>query len=604
MVKLIVEKNEEAASIIERLLGEKDEEIILVIPKNSKLKESIESFSILKREADSAQKTVYIESVDEDVLSFGRMNHMESAHPLFTSRRRSVSDIVSVPEKGQSKTDSPSSSRSKKGKTQKTNKVSLRVKTIPEEEERKKEAENRFFGIHPQAPTSTKPAAASSVQAPVQPTAPNAAQSRIPAAAVASTPAAPPPSQTRTQPDSAIDDFEFSEDGDQEEGGEERPPRRRRTTLILVALGVTILVGAGVWAMSVFGAHATVTINFKRTLWNAQVSLTASKATTQVDAAGKTVPAEVFTDTRNLTQLFPATGKVTGSQKATGNIIIYNAYSSAKQALVATTRFMAPDGKVFRLDNAVVVPGAEVKNGKIIPASIQATVTADKPGPDYNIGPVSRLSIPGFKGSPKYDAFYGVLEQPAAGGFIGDRIVPTDSDAAAAKDKVTNILETSLQSNLLGSRGKEFNVLDGASAISVTRLVVKKDTDQNGQFSVFGEASYQAIGFREQDVKNMFLELANKDYPGTSFRDLSLVYSEPKPDYDKGTLTFLVTAQGTLATAFQSDELRSKLAGQKVSLAQSSIAKMPGLVDAKVSLWPIWLQTLPSSLDRIQVNAN
>ncbi len=70
------------------------------------------------------------------------------------------------------------------------------------------------------------------------------------------------------------------------------------------------------------------------------------------------------------------------------------------------TRFLALDGKIFRLTKGITVPGAKIVEGKIIPSSIEAAVIADQPGEAYNIGPVSRFSIPGLKGTPKYEAFY------------------------------------------------------------------------------------------------------------------------------------------------------------------------------------------------------
>ena len=64
------------------------------------------------------------------------------------------------------------------------------------------------------------------------------------------------------------------------------------------------------------------------------------------------------------------------SQKAQGTLTIYNAYSSAPQTLVATTRFVTPDGKIFRLTNEVTVPGAKITNGQIVPSSINAPIAA------------------------------------------------------------------------------------------------------------------------------------------------------------------------------------------------------------------------------------
>ncbi len=535
MVKIFIEKNEEVASVIERIVQEQDEEIILVVPRNSKLKESIENFSLIQREASAAKKTVHIESVDEEVLAFGRMHKMEGAHPLFSGKTKSLSDIVLASGDGALR-----KTRSSKGK-----KVSLKVNVPREEDERREEAEEHFFESQAEYPDEAE---------------------------------------------------------EEEQEGSARPPRRRKA-LLVGGLAVLIL-AAGVWGWSVFGARAQVTINFKQVPWEMEGVFTADKSASQANASSRIVPGELFEDKKNITQLFPASGRATVSQKATGQITIYNAYSSAKQTLVATTRFMTPDGKVFRLDREVTVPGAGVKNGQITPASIKASVTADKAGPDYNVGPVAKLTVPGFKGSPKYDGFYGAMETAASGGFVGEKAVPTDADMAAAKDKVNKLLAGSFSNALLSGSFKDFKILDGASRVTVTKLAVKKDTDANGQFSVFGEAAYQAIGFRESDLKNVLLELANRDNPGTTFRELNLEYKDPQPNYDKGRVAMTVSARGSLATAFQPDEMRSKIAGQKLDQVRSMIAQLAGLSDAKVSLWPLWLGNLPGNQSRIEVVSN
>src|SRR5262249_21252828 len=156
----------------------------------------------------------------------------------------------------------------------------------------------------------------------------------------------------------------------------------------------------------IFGT-ARVIIDFKKSPWAynhvflADTSVSTSSGTTFVIQGYSLV-----TD-KNGAFTYHASGVKNVSDKATGAITIYNAYSSAPQGLAATTRFQTPDGLIFRLLHNALVPGAEIKDGKIIPASVQANIVAEAPGPKYNVGPVPHLSIPGFSGSPKYNGFYG-----------------------------------------------------------------------------------------------------------------------------------------------------------------------------------------------------
>jgi hypothetical protein len=77
------------------------------------------------------------------------------------------------------------------------------------------------------------------------------------------------------------------------------------------------------------------------------------------------------------------------TQKATGKIVIYNSYSTVSQRLINNTRFEAKNGKIYRINSSVVVPGYKKVDGKIIPGSVEATVYADQAGENY----ILKLSV-------------------------------------------------------------------------------------------------------------------------------------------------------------------------------------------------------------------
>jgi hypothetical protein len=290
-------------------------------------------------------------------------------------------------------------------------------------------------------------------------------------------------------------------------------------------------------------------------------------------------------------------------QKARGVVTIYNAYDAHPQTLVATTRFQTPDGKVFRIVDSVVVPPALVNGGNITPTSIDAQVVADAAGPDYNIGPVDHLSIPGFAGTPRFKGFYGAFKQATQGGYIGQKATPTKSDLAAAQVKTTQLLKDAMKGALANNHPADLKVLDGASDAQVTKVVVNKDTDAQGNFSVFAQGTLKALAFREGDVKLFLSALSLKDQPGTQLGDLELQYTQAKSDIVHGKMAISLKAQGTVKQALSLDDLKNSITGKKVSDVRAVIAKVPGLGDAKISLWPFWLQSLPSESQKIQIEA-
>lgn len=370
-----------------------------------------------------------------------------------------------------------------------------------------------------------------------------------------------------------------------------------------VVLFAVVVVFIG-WAATKFYSRATVTISFKKTPWTYEHSFLADTSASKVNLDENILPAELFASRRNLTQLFPASDMKNVSSKARGRITIYNAYSSQPQVLVATTRFLTPDGKIFRLADKVTVPAAAIKNGDIVPSHINADVVAEAAGPDYNIGPVPRLTIPGLKGSPKYKGFYGELKEQSKGGFVGQKAVPNSEDVKNAKDKTTEILRTSLENGFLNSYPPDFRILDGASAIEITKLDVNENTDPRGNFSVFGEAKLTALGFRESDIKSFLKFVVSRDNPSADFDELHLNYSQVKPDFRRKAVSFSLSADAVLRPSFSADDFRTKILSRDVGEARSLISALPGLANAKVSLWPIWLGRIPIDPRRVSILVN
>ncbi|RME60920.1 hypothetical protein D6779_01155 [Candidatus Parcubacteria bacterium] len=560
MVKIFVEKGESVSSLAEKIAALKDDEVVLVIPKGSSLKESAGNFQLLKREAENKGKRLIIESVDDAVLALAQTTGIESLHPLFQQDkfRHSLSDIRPAGRKKRSAASTP-----RKGRGGRSTPEAQQESVAQSSAAQREIDEDNAMPVKGSAEDALPPI------------------SRRPLAEVAAGESALEAAERRRR---------FL-----------RIPAFLKKKWVLTPLVFVALLGASLWGFSKYFGTLEVTLRFERIAWGHEADFVAAKNAKEVDVASRTVPAEVFTTVRDISKTFPASGKKFVSRKAVGTVTIYNAYSSRPQELVATTRFMTPDGKIFRLDHGVTVPGAEVKDGKIIPSSIEAPVTADKPGEEYNVGPIPRLSIPGFKGSPKYHGFYGELKRPTHGGFRGEKAVPTEEDIRAAKKQVREILEEALKTNIFDQIPKGFRVLPGASEITILELSVNEDTDAEGNFGVFGKAKKETIAFRDADIKNALGVISQELHPDMKFDTIDITYSNIVPDFSKGTLSFHLKADATLMRRFDADELRRILAGKPLREVRSIVAKIDGVEHTKISIHPYWKNIAPENADRIKV---
>jgi hypothetical protein len=368
---------------------------------------------------------------------------------------------------------------------------------------------------------------------------------------------------------------------------------------------VVLIIGGIFFGFPHFFGNVKINLNFVKTQFTYNNSVTADKSVSTINYSNNTIPAQVFVSNKNVTQLFKASGNANVSQKATGIVTIYNAYSSAPQALVATTRFVTPDGKIFRLVNGVTVPGAIVTNGKIVPSSIDAPIIADKPGDSYNVSNISKLTIPGFQGTPKYDGFYGTISSSTTNGFIGNRAVPIASDITSAKAQMTSILDSAFQTNAPATYPDNFISLDGSTSTVITQLSVNTSTDENGNFSVFGEAVFTAVGFNKNDLNNLLLSSAQSNSSVSStFSDLNINYSNIKSDFSNGTISFTIDAKGDTEASFSKDDFINSILGKDVSTVRSIIGSLPGIANGSISEYPVWLSSIPTNKDLIFINVN
>jgi hypothetical protein len=564
MKKIIVDKNEGIAEVIDRILNEPDGEVSVVIPKGSALGRSVSNFHLLKREAESAGRTIVIESVDETILAFAKESGIESSHPLWKGVRGAggFSDIVSRRDEDATllradmdNTDGENDNEKEENIPRKSSKKYVPI--IAEKRDKKAEPvideDLEVLGEKEES-----------------------ARSHF---------------------------FDASPDLDDED---ERSSRRFSKKMVWAIVGVVVVVAIGAYVVSVFFDHADITINFKQTAWSYQNNFTASKDAVGINSSNNTIPAQVFTSTKNVTESFPGSSVQQVSQKAQGTITIYNAYGATSQELVATTRFLTPDGKIFRLAQSVTVPGeTKTASGTLTPSSITAPIVADQAGPDYNVGPVSKLTIPGFASdSARAAGFYGVITASTTGGFIGQRATPTAADIAAAKASTTAVLAAALQGGFAGTYPNNFEIPDGATTTTVTTLTVNTSTDSNGNFTVFGAATLQAIGFDQTALENYLLTLAQAQEASSTFKTINLSYSDVAANFTSGQISFALSAQAQLEPAFTTADFATSIEGQSITAARSTIAALPELADGEISMWPSWLWSIPSNPSKIHITVN
>lgn len=677
MKKIIVDKADGIAEIIDHIFDESDEEITLVVPRGSLLVRTMSNFRLLKREADAAGKGVAVESVDETVLAFAKECGIQAFHPLWRGTRDAegggMSDIVP-----KSRRTTPSSGRRAAGGAgmsilgSKKRRVAAHQNPDPEPELEEEDVDMAEYEEEEAPARAPQPFRVRAHGKNLRYQEEDKNEEDEDEEEEVSNDEAEGIAEGDFEDESGGDGYdghnneedaeEYSDDDDaremiEEEDEEEeerasssarrffskrpvisasprgygggrgrgravahddddddeyedddeyRPRRRRLGARGWTVIVVIILVAAGAaYIASAYFNHANVAITFKKTPWSWQGNLTVDTSVATDNLGGGVLAGQIFTANKDITKTFKASSMQNVSLYAHGTITIYNDYSTRHQELVVRTRFLTPDGKIFRITHNVIVPGATKNaNGTLTPSSITAPIVANQPGPTYNIGPVAKLSIPGFKGYPQYGHFWGTINASTTGGFVGQKAVPTAADITAAKASTTAALQASLRGGFSGSYPNNFKILSSATNIQTGTLVVNTTTNSQGDFTVFATATLQAIGFDETALKTALLAEAQSTEASSSFADITLNYQNVTPDLAHGKVSFSLSAKGDLEPAFSPVDFEQKILGKSVAQARTTISSLPQLSSAEISIWPSWLSTVPSTASKVHISVH
>lgn len=330
------------------------------------------------------------------------------------------------------------------------------------------------------------------------------------------------------------------------------------------------------------------------------------QSSSQVNPQKNSIPGQLIQIEKTLEREFVSTGRQQIIEKAKGTVAISNAYSSSPQTLVATTRFQSSDGKIFRIQKSIVVPGAKIEDGKIVPASIDAEIVADEAGEEYNIG-TADFTIPGFKGTPKYSSFYAKSKTPVAGGFKGEAKVVTADDAENSRKAMIDEISDNLNAELRAKAPSELKMIPEAIKIQIIESVSTPAAGHRAEkFNYKVKAKAFALLFSEKDLNNLLdgkvdekLEAGRERMPETR----KIEYKDFKLFAERGTLEVNLLVNETAVFSADKENLARNLLGKNESEIRDYLSTQTAVESAKISFWPFWVKSVPKSEEKLKLTA-
>lgn len=296
------------------------------------------------------------------------------------------------------------------------------------------------------------------------------------------------------------------------------------------------------------------------------------------------------------------------SKKATGNITIYNNYSSEPQRLLPETRFESASGKIFKIGNEeVIIPGKEGE----APGTIEVEVTADQAGPEYNID-ITDFSIPGFKDlglEEKYKGIYGVSAERFNGGIISTEGYIEENQRVQAEQALQDQLSERLELRLLKENTDKVLIIGNSAEVRFKDSeFVSDENEQNGLLTQKG--TIVALALSKESLDD-YLVVRYLNLPEDEIADIidnqniRVSLKESSIDYNNVRSTQLAI-EGRALVEWQVDPetLGQQLQGINKSALPSVLREINSIDTAKIDIFPPWKKNVSHTVDEIEIQVD
>lgn len=306
-----------------------------------------------------------------------------------------------------------------------------------------------------------------------------------------------------------------------------------------------------------------------------------------------------------------ASGEEYVETKAEGFIEIMKSTAGAEQ-VVKNTRFRSPDGKIFRIQEGVTIPGAvKDSTGKLVPGTIRAKVVADAAGEEYNLAAGTKLDVPGFKESnltDLYNSISATVREPLIGGYKGQKFMINDAELSTARQELELTLRNQLLDRIKNEKPAGFTSFDSSVALTYQEL----PTVSYGEnlVTIREQAYLQLPLFKESDFAAFLASETVPTYSDLPVRiadigTLTFSYSDQNTSATNianlTSLTFKIVGKPTIVSEFDAEKLQSDLAGKAKTAISTVLTAHPGIKSARVESKPFWRRSFPEDAADIEI---
>lgn len=320
------------------------------------------------------------------------------------------------------------------------------------------------------------------------------------------------------------------------------------------------------------------------------------------------IPFEVMIveDTLNKDVVLTSSKEVTN--KAKGEVTLYNKYAKTTQKLIAGSFITDEYGKSYKIDTTVSIPGYTVdKAAKLVPGQINVGITSFIAGEAYNGSP-KLFSITLYKNTDKYSKIYGELKTPLSGGVAGLVYVVDDNEKAlilsnvsSSEDRLLRKLKALVPDGyILFPNTVDFSYDLGESLLSKI---------PNTKIDVKG--TLKAVIMKKADLSSYLIskllpDISNKERseildPDLSVLTFNFVNKDQIITKEMDNFDFNLVGNITLDWSPNISEIKQLMIGKNKDELPSIFKTDPAISNASVQIIPFWSEKLPDVGEKISI---
>ncbi|MDO8444033.1 MAG: hypothetical protein Q7S80_00825 [bacterium] len=376
---------------------------------------------------------------------------------------------------------------------------------------------------------------------------------------------------------------------------------------LLILLGSILVILAIVVGLFLPSAQATVTL--KTADFEQKSSISVDQNQKGFDNTNNILQGTMVELEKSVSKSFNSTGKKDAGVKANGTITISNSVSSSQIPLSPGAKVTSSSGLVFTVNKGAMIPGmtnVQISGGKVTSfdaGTIDATVTSANNGESYNLAVDSKFTIQTSVGqltATNKAAFTGGVTKNIA--FVTDTDLSNAETAIAAQalsDNKAILLDNASKSNL-----KVFDKYINLSVISFSSD--KKSNDEADTFVTTLDAKLSTLCFSESDLRGGMITLASSQLDNTTMlvnpENSELTYVVSDYSADTNILKLDVDFKAKTGAKISADMLAKNLKGKNATSAQNYLESQDGVAAVSVKYTPSFWRMMPFMINRIKVN--